>query len=51
MISIDELNMFLGQSEHLDKDQLRAAFDEVDPQRLGEINFPQFQQLISSLLN
>ena len=42
MISIEELNMFLGHTEHLDKDQLQAAFDEVDPERRGEINFPQF---------
>jgi len=42
MISLEELNMFLGKSEHMDKDQLQAAFDEVDPHRSGEINFAQF---------
>lgn len=50
-ISLDELNQFLGHSEHMDKEQLQIAFDEVDPQREGEINFSQFQQLITNLLN
>lgn len=42
-ISLDELNIFLGQSEHMDKEQLQIAFDEVDPQGLGEIDFRQFE--------
>ena len=49
-ISMDELNQFLGRSEHLDKDQLQQAFEEVDPQGVGEIDFPAFQQLIQNLL-
>ena len=50
-ISLEELNLFLAQSEHVDKEQLAMAFQEVDPQRSGEINFAQFQQLITNLLN
>ena len=30
-VSLEELNAFLGQSEHLDKQQLQMAFQEVDP--------------------
>jgi len=50
-ISLEELNQFLGRSEHLDKDQLNQAFMEVDPAGTGEINFSQFQQLIVNLLD
>jgi len=49
-ISMDELNQFLGRSEHLDKEQLQQAFEDVDPEGVGEIDFPAFQQLIQNLL-
>ena len=38
-VSMEELNSFLGQSEHMDKEQLQLAFEEVDPQGVGEISF------------
>ena len=50
-ISLDELNQFLGQSPHMDKEQLELAFQEVDPMNSGEIDFNQFQKLIQNLLN
>ena len=49
-ISLEELNVFLGQSPHVDKDLLRQAFEEVAPDGQDEITFPQFQQLITNLL-
>ena len=50
-VSLDELNQFLGNSEHLDKEALAEAFNEVDPQGVGEITFDQFKKLITNLLN
>ena len=39
-VSLEELNVFLGQSPHLDKDLLRQAFEEVAPDGQDEITFP-----------
>ena len=41
-ISLDELNQFLGSSEHMDKEALAEAFAQVDPGNTGEITFSQF---------
>ena len=41
-ISLNELNQFLGSSEHMDKGALEQAFAQVDPSNTGEITFPQF---------
>lgn len=46
MISLDELNQFLGNSAVVDKEALTEAFAAVDPQRRGEISFGQFKLLI-----
>ena len=49
-ISLDELNQFLGTSKHLDKKDLAAQFQAVDPDGVGEITFDQFQKLIENML-
>lgn len=49
-VSLEELNYFLGQSEHMDQEALKDAFERVDPDGLGEISFPQFKILINELL-
>jgi len=35
----------------MDKEQLQLAFEDVDPMGSGEIDFNQFQKLITNLLN
>jgi len=49
-VSLEELNYFLGQSEHMDHEALEAAFKSVDPDGVGEISFGQFKVLINELL-
>jgi calcium-dependent protein kinase len=49
-VSLEELNYFLGQSEHMDHEALKAAFESVDPEGVGEISFGQFKVLINELL-
>jgi len=50
MLSLDEINHFLGQSPHMDKESLAKAFEAVDPHGVGEISFEQFKDLIQNLL-
>ena len=49
-VSLEELNTFLGSSKHLDKEALAQAFEAVDMDGQGEIDFAQFQKLINNLL-
>ena len=49
-ISLEELNQFLGASDHVDKDMLMEAFQQVDPENKGEISFDQFKMLLQNLL-
>ena len=38
-VSIDELEAFLGQAPGIDRETIKAAFAEHDPEELGEIDF------------